>query len=175
MQYIIFLVPTSPPSGFLSADVTVTTIRMAWQEIPLRERHGIIIGYELTYKKTAARSKRDVEKTLTFDADVHTAFLFKLVAYTNYTITLRGRTSVGYGPLGEIVITTMQGSKNYTPTYCFCLHVFGIKPDLFFVYIFSTECSTETILRCQFYWAYKHLFIVGCFGSRGTARYIVWL
>lgn len=106
--------PTSPPDGFLSTDVTITTITIGWEEIPLPERHGIITGYELTYKKTTARSKRDVEKTLTFDADTHTAFLFKLVAYTNYTITLRGRTSIGYGVKGEIIIETLQGGKEFS-------------------------------------------------------------
>jgi cytochrome c oxidase assembly protein Cox11 len=107
----LFLVPTSPPSGFLSTEVTVTTITIGWGEIPLRDRHGIITGYELTYKKTTTRSKRDVEKTLRFDANTHSAFLYKLTAYTNYTITLRGRTSVGYGVKGEVIIETLQGGK----------------------------------------------------------------
>ena len=82
---------------------------MAWQEIPLPERHGIITGYQMTYRKTDSRSKRDVEKTLTFDGNTHTAFLYKLSPYTNYTITLTGRTSVGYGVQGEVIITTLQG------------------------------------------------------------------
>ena len=103
--------PTSPPSGFLKTSVTPTTITVGWEKIPLPERHGIILGYELTYQKTSTRSKREVEKTLTYDANTYTAFIFQLTPYTNYTITLRGRTSVGLGAQGEIVIETLQGSK----------------------------------------------------------------
>lgn len=108
---LLLLVPTSPPSGFLKTDVSPTTITVGWQEIPLPERHGIIIGYELTYQTTRARSKREAPKILSIAASKHTAFLYKLTPYTNYTIILRGRTSVGFGVQGEIVIETLQGSK----------------------------------------------------------------
>ena len=63
----------------------------------------------MTYKKLERRTKREAEaKTLTFDADVHTAFMYKLDPYTNYSITVAAFTSIGMGVEEHFLIETMQ-------------------------------------------------------------------
>ena len=107
-----YSVPTSPPEEIVPVDITSTTITVSWKEIFLPERHGIIRGYRVTYKKLERRNKREAEaKTLTFGADIHTAFMFKLDPYTNYTITVAGYTSVGLGVEKHFIIETKQGGK----------------------------------------------------------------
>jgi hypothetical protein len=92
--------------------VTTTTIALSWKDIFLPERHGLVKGYRMTYKKLERRSKRETEgKTLTFDADTHTAFLFKLDPYTNYSVTVAGFTSQGMGPEKYFLIRTEEGGK----------------------------------------------------------------
>ena len=109
---ICYLVPTSPPEEIVPTDVTPTTISLSWKDIFLPERHGIIKGYRVTYRKLEERSRRDTEeKTLTFDANVLTAFMYKLYPYTNYSITVAGFTSKGLGAEEHFIITTKQGSK----------------------------------------------------------------
>ena len=48
---------------------------------------------------------------MTFGADIHTAFMFKLDPYTNYSITVAGYTSVGLGVEKHFIIETKQGGK----------------------------------------------------------------
>ena len=109
---IIFVVPTSPPDQITAKDITPTTFIVDWKEIFLPERHGIVKGYQLTYQKSGTRNKRDVElKTLSFDANTFTTFLYKLTPYTNYTITLAGFTSKGMGVKDIMRIETAEGSK----------------------------------------------------------------
>lgn len=115
---ITSLVPTAPPEKVKVKDVTPTTIILDWSEIFLPKRHGIIRGYQLTYEKSAVRNKRDVElKSLKFDSNTFTAFVYKLKPYTNYTLTLAGYTSKGMGVKGIWTVETAQGGKDFT----FCL------------------------------------------------------
>ena len=112
---VTFLVPTAPPEKITVKDVTPTTLILYWSKIALPKRHGIIRGYQLTYEKSAVRNKRDVElKTLKFDSNTFTAFLFKLDPYTNYTLTLAGYTSKGMGVKNIWTVETAQGGKDFT-------------------------------------------------------------
>ena len=110
--FFCYLVPTSPPEEIVPVDITPTTITLSWKDIFLPERHGIIRGYQVTYKKLERRSKREAEeKTVKFGADVRTAFMFKLDPYTNYSITVAGYTSQGLGVKKHFIIETKQGGK----------------------------------------------------------------
>lgn len=109
------LVPTAPPEKITVKDVTPTTMILDWSKIVLPKRHGIIRGYQLTYEKSTVRNKRDVElKTLKFDSNTFTAFLFKLEPYTNHTLTLAGYTSKGMGVKDIWTVETAQGGKDFT-------------------------------------------------------------
>ncbi|XP_028409028.1 uncharacterized protein LOC114531613 isoform X2 [Dendronephthya gigantea] len=124
-------VPTSPPEEVAPTDVTPTTVSLTWKDIFLPERHGLIKGYELTYRKLEERSKREADKTLTFGADVHTAFLIKLVPYTNYSFTVAGYTAEGVGAKKHFVIETKEGVPNVSPKNSYGVNFTG--PTTIFV------------------------------------------
>lgn len=103
-----FSVPTLPPSSFNTSAITKTTISLIWQEIPATDKHGIINGYEVTYEEEGTINET---KRITLSHDALSVFLFKLIPFTYYNITLCGFTSKGKGVKGHLRIQTSEGGK----------------------------------------------------------------
>ena len=73
-----------------------TSINVSWEEIPLIERNGIFVTYEVRYVPLETFDQAISPKT----ANTTNLFyiLVRLQEYVNYSISVRAYTRVGYGP-----------------------------------------------------------------------------
>lgn len=78
-----------------------------WQPPLLKDRHGIITAYDISFKDEFKQIKyhKVVNGTTVF------TLLNSLSPYTNYKITIRAATNAGYGPTSlNIDQRTLEGS-----------------------------------------------------------------
>ena len=69
-----------------------TSLLVSWQQIPLRQRNGIIIGYKIDYRetKTLNWASKTVDKQMSVE-------ITGLEKYRWYEMRVNGRTSQGVG------------------------------------------------------------------------------
>ena len=92
------------------ANVTSTTIRVTWDEVPAIERNGIITEYEVEYNQ----STFDINTTQTVTVTSTMAELTGLHEYVDYFIRVRACTRVGAGPYTADMNTTTAEDGRYT-------------------------------------------------------------
>ena len=95
-------VPSSPPTSLSIVEVSPTTIRVTWDEVPAIERNGIITEYEVEYNQ----STFDINTTQTVTVTSTMAELTGLHEYVDYFIRVRAYTRVGAGPYTADINTT---------------------------------------------------------------------
>ncbi len=76
-----------------------TSILISWEPLPVDDRNGVILGYNVTYMS----SDNDLVDTTTIDTMIN---ITGLLVYTNYTVSVAAYTSIGSGPFDSIVVTT---------------------------------------------------------------------
>jgi hypothetical protein len=90
--------PSSPPATVVAVSLSQSTIQVAWDEVPERDRNGIITMYEIEYWKSGDQASRD---NVTLDSDVFLDELTMLEDFQTYIIRVRAYTVVGPGPYSE--------------------------------------------------------------------------
>ena len=83
-----------------------TTINIVWEEIPPRNRNGLIVMYEIIYEPLET-----FEELLMTDARNTTNLsivLENLHPFVNYNISVSAYTSVGNGPSSVDIVETLQ-------------------------------------------------------------------
>ena len=101
MWNFLIAVPSMPPSSFILAASTSTSIIASWQLPPEDSRNGIITGYKLFYKKKGSlwpASMQPINGQAT-----HSQEVTGLDKYTEYEFQILASTSVGDGPKSTVV------------------------------------------------------------------------
>lgn len=101
----LIAVPTRAPINFKGMNTSSYSINVTWEPIESQYRHGIILGYNVTYKSR-------------FDAGIYmvdvvgrsnlTTGLHNLRNYTYYDITVAGYNSKGDGSFATITVRTEE-------------------------------------------------------------------
>ena len=105
----IFLhtVPASPPDNVNAINISSTSIRVTWEEVPTIDQNGMITKYEVEYNQTTF-SGATMSGTTTVDSSTLMVNLTGLEEYVEYSIRVRAYTSVGAGPYSEVVMERTQ-------------------------------------------------------------------
>ena len=94
-------------------NITSTVIVLMWEEVPVMERNGIIVQYEIRYQHSTFDSER--LQTMTVAASNLTASITGLEEYVRYSIEIRAFTDIGPGPYSNTVnTTTLQDGMLHT-------------------------------------------------------------
>ena len=114
-----WLVPGAAPPGVYVDVLDSTSARINWREVPKEERHGIIKGYRVLYKRkqNGKRRRRSTDnfKTVTTVDGAYSILLKSLDKAAEYEVEVRAFTSVGDGPsLPNITFTTSEDGKYFT-------------------------------------------------------------
>ena len=108
MNLPYFLEPSTPPANVKGNNSSSTSILVQWDEVPEKDKNGIIKGYKITYKDW----RSGVEKTQTVDAPTRQVDLTGLNEFTKYNISVVAFTVKGDGPQSStITVSTDEDSK----------------------------------------------------------------
>lgn len=93
--------PATPPRNVTTMALSSTSINVSWDEIPLFNRNGIIVTYEVvfvplnTFDGQVSRGARNTSEL--------SILLNGLEEYLDYNITVSGYTSAGPSPSSDVV------------------------------------------------------------------------
>ncbi|XP_071954170.1 phosphatidylinositol phosphatase PTPRQ-like [Antedon mediterranea] len=95
---------TTPQKGATASPANVTlknstnprALMFSWQEIPCRERRGVIQSYNYTLRNNSSVVEQDVDNTMSVT-------ITHLIPCTSYTFTVSGRGSGRQGPNSETI------------------------------------------------------------------------
>ena len=110
-----FLVPSSPPATVVAVSISPSTIQVAWDEVPERDRNGIITMYEIQYWKSGNQANRN---NVTVGTDDLLHELEMLEDFQSYFIRVRAYTVVGAGPYSEPVTAQADQQGNCFTQHC---------------------------------------------------------
>ena len=87
-----------------------TSLQVAWTPPPKDQVNGILLGYNVTYKKAGETTANEqyINTTLNFTV------LNGLEKFTVYEVTVSAFTKVGRGPAGNVNASTDQDGKRQT-------------------------------------------------------------
>lgn len=85
-------------------NVSATTIRVAWDEIPAIDHNGVVV-YEVQYNQSTF-SFVTVSATESVSSTTLMVELIGLEEYVEYSIRVRGSTIIGGGPYSDVVLRT---------------------------------------------------------------------
>lgn len=106
------VVPASPPDNVTAVAVSDTVILVAWHEVPSIDQNGIIIQYDVEYSLPQISDSQILINITVDDFSNLELNITGLQAYTEYSIRVRARTSVGAGPYSDVVnATTFQNGN----------------------------------------------------------------
>jgi hypothetical protein len=81
------------------------TIDVAWEEVPIIGRNGLVILYEVLFEPADSPNDTfDRLESLTTNATELFVTLTGLRPFVNYAVSVRAYTSVGPGPFSEIIL-----------------------------------------------------------------------
>lgn len=87
--------------------ISLTEILISWEEVPLIHQNGIIISYEVQYES--------LEFTGLVDSTNLSLTLDNLQQDTEYNISVRARTVIGFGPPSNITtVRTLNGESSFS-------------------------------------------------------------
>ena len=89
--------PSSPPATVVAISTSNTTIQVAWDEVPERDRNGIITMYEIQYWQSGGRDNGSINVTV----GPNLYNLNMLESSQTYSVQVRAYTVVGAGPYSE--------------------------------------------------------------------------
>ena len=96
-------VPAVPPPNVTSEVVSHTMIYVAWEEIPLIDRNGIITIYEVLYVPLRGDLTNGSINTTNLSL-----VIMDLEEFAHYNISVRAYTSVGPGPFSVPIINRTE-------------------------------------------------------------------
>ena len=131
-----FLVPSSPPATVVAVSVSPSTIQVAWDEVPERDRNGIITMYEIQYWKSGDQAIRN---NVTVGTDDLLHELDMLEDFQSYFIRVRAYTVVGAGPYSEPVTAQADQQGN-----CFTQHCVHRSITIHFSHVFSSSLRSPS-------------------------------
>ena len=101
-----FVVSSAPPENIKMKNTSSTSLLVSWQQIPLRQRNGIITGYKIDYRET--KTLNWASETVAKQMSVEITGLEK---YRWYEMRINGRTSqgVGIGNATLLILTDEDG------------------------------------------------------------------
>ena len=99
--------PAIPPLNVMAEVSSSTSAYVVWEEIPEVERTGIILGYQVRYQRIPEGSSSGMVMTDVTEVDIS-----DLEEYTNYSISVRARTTAGFGSFSDpVMIQTFEDCK----------------------------------------------------------------
>ena len=97
--------PNAPPANVTGRSTGSTTIFVEWDQVPVADQNGVILGYTVSYK--ALPDGRELTKNVT-DTE---ATLTDLNEHTNYSITVFASTVKGGGNISTPVIVITDEAR----------------------------------------------------------------
>jgi len=111
--FLSSLAPNSPPINVTVAEITSTTIRVFWQDIPPENKRGDIIAFEVVYVPLETFNGAISSSMLNASGSNFSVTLESLEENVNYSISIQAYTSAGPGPTSPTVhATTLEDSKS---------------------------------------------------------------
>ena len=98
--------PDSGPSNLTAKATNSTAIFVTWGEIIKEKQNGVIQEYRITYIATDGSSWS--EQTETVNVSVQEIQIENLRVFTEYKITVRGRTIAGFGEGSDVFQKTLE-------------------------------------------------------------------
>nr|XP_020466112.1 protein sidekick-2-like isoform X2 [Monopterus albus] len=101
-----------PPVGILFPEVRTTSVRLIWQ--PPSQPNGIILAYQITYRKNSSNSNAATVDVLSPSARQYTATGLKPEMV--YVFRLTAQTRKGWGEAAEALVVTTEKRARPQPT-----------------------------------------------------------
>ncbi|KAK7939768.1 hypothetical protein WMY93_003094 [Mugilogobius chulae] len=101
-----------PPVGILFPEVRTTSVRLIWQ--PPAQPNGIILAYQITYRRNSSNSNTATVDVLSPSARQYTATGLK--PETVYVFRLTAQTRKGWGEAAEALVVTTEKRARPQPT-----------------------------------------------------------
>ena len=98
-------VPSAPPVDVNGSVLSSTSLRISWSPPPDQDRNGVILGYVVTYFSIPDGTEMSSSTTEMF-IELH-----GLDKFTNYSVSVAARTSVGTGPPASVIVMTDSDSE----------------------------------------------------------------
>ena len=116
--FLFSTVPSAIPTNFEIRAISPTIVNVSWTLPTIYHQNGIITIFTLTYKGVERdASLRTIIIPVMNGTDYVLPTLIGLEENTNYVVTVRASTVVGYGPVTTLTVLTPQNGKFYH--YCF--------------------------------------------------------
>lgn len=96
-----FVAPSSSPQNVQLISLSSTTIQVSWAEVPIFNRNGLIILYEILYEPNDTLAIDQLARRTTNTTELF-VLLTNLHPFVTYAILVRGYTSVGPGPYSDV-------------------------------------------------------------------------
>eukprot|EP00794_Sanderia_malayensis_P017493 gene17493-19243_t len=106
-------IPTRPPVNVIGFNTSSYSINVTWQPIEGQYRHGVILGYEITYKSVMDPAEFVLRNEGSANVTIE---LQGLRNYTEYTITVGGYNIKGVGTRTMIKVRTEEQVPSLPPT-----------------------------------------------------------
>ena len=107
------LLPTGAPAMFTVENIASTYLSFSWSPPPILTHNGVLLGYTLEaigQQYSIELSRVNVSATTFF-------YQFTdLEEHYRYTILIRARNSIGYGPNAELNVSTTEASPEGSPS-----------------------------------------------------------
>ena len=101
--------PSDAPVNVAAFNTSSTSIRVSWNEAPVNQQNGVILGYHIFYK--ALPSGEELNKTVS--NTTLTDDLTGLQEFVQYNISVAAFTSAGTGPRSApLSVFTAEDSKH---------------------------------------------------------------
>ena len=107
---LLFLVPSAPPESLRAWNLSSTSLHVQWGPIPVRERHGKILGYEVEIRPD--QEKQSKRKTPANHTTSRSLTFRGLKKYSKYVISVYATTRRGQGPNLRLIAQTDEDGKN---------------------------------------------------------------
>ena len=104
--------PNDSPQNVSATSFSSTTIDVSWEEVPLADRNGLIITYEVLFEPLETFGQLTISETRnTTNLSIG---LDNLHPFVEYNISVRAYTSVGFGPYSDVSMETTQQDRKST-------------------------------------------------------------
>lgn len=109
---VSFTAPSGPPQNVKVMSLSSTSILVSWAELPIINRNGLIILYEILYEpcNTSDQFASYIRNTTGLSV-----ILMGLRPFVTYAISVRAYTIAGHGPYSAVHLNRTQedGKHNY--------------------------------------------------------------
>ena len=159
INFHAFAAPSNSPQNVTSVSLSSTSIQVIWGEVPLTDRNGEIILYEVRYEPQQDSGKLPSQTENTTNLYLP---LLDLQPFVVYAISVRAYTSVGHGPYSSVsFVMTQEDGKHiaivthnnvnihineivdHSHEFRICFQFPVCIPQSELLYNYSTKCSNR--------------------------------